>query len=485
MMLPKAFEDYTRRLMGETLYERFLSGMNNPPSTSIRLNPFKVKSLLNGKPGRVLPVGETTPVSWCQLGYYLPERPNFTFDPLLHAGLYYVQESSSMFICEVVRQLFNEPVLMLDLCAAPGGKSTAIRSVLPEGSLLVSNEPVKLRASILSENVQKFGHPDMVVTNNYPKDFKKAGMQFDAILADVPCSGEGMFRKDADAINEWSPENVDHCWRLQRSIVEDIWPCLRPGGLLIYSTCTLNAHEDEENVAWIADTLGAEVVPLQIDDNWHITGALTRNLPVYRFIPGITPGEGLFTAVLRKRGECDPVKWQSDNSGVSSDGKTRKRGKASQNHNAKVPTYNEWLEGDYDITTNNDRFVAIPKVWSSLYNTMKSRLHVIHAGVELGVSKGKDLIPDTSLALSIRLKDGAFPIANLNADDAIAYLRREAIRLDSSLPKGFVLASYKGNPLGFLKNLGNRANNLYPQEWRIRSSHTEQRDADILLVTNE
>ena len=471
MLLPKAFEDYTRQLMGDARYQRYLDGLALPPSTSIRLNPFKVKDAIDGAVNEVVPDGNTTPVPWCRLGHYLPTRPTFTSDPLLHAGLYYVQESSSMFVCEAVRQLIDEPVLMLDLCAAPGGKSTALRSVLPEGSLLVSNEPVKLRASILSENVQKFGHPDMVVTNNYPKDFQKAGMQFDAILADVPCSGEGMFRKDANAISEWSPENVDHCWRLQRSIVEDIWPCLRPGGWLIYSTCTLNAHEDEENVAWIAETLGADVIPLKTDAEWHITGALTGHLPVYRFSPGITPGEGLFMAVLRKHGHSEAVNWQSDKGNGNSNGKQRKRNKPQAQPAAKGPSYDGWLDGDFEIIANKDRYVAVPKRWQPLYDTMKAKLHVIHAGVELGTTKGKDLIPSPSLALSIRLKEGAFPMAELPQTEAISYLRREAIQLDAGQPKGFTLVTYKGHPLGYVKNIGNRANNLYPQEWRIKSSY--------------
>lgn len=481
MMLPQAFEDYTRQLMGEALYERFLRGINDAPSTSIRLNPFKIKDTSNGEAGRFLPAGEAMPVPWCNLGYCLPTRPNFTFDPLLHAGLYYVQESSSMFICEAVRQLIPSPVLMLDLCAAPGGKSTALRSVLPEGSLLISNEPVKLRASILSENVQKFGHPDMVVTNNYPKDFRNAGLQFDAILADVPCSGEGMFRKDQNAISEWSLDNVEHCRKLQRSIVEDIWPCLRRGGLLIYSTCTINAHEDEENVAWIVEKLGAEVIPLQTEASWNISGALTGSLPAYRFIPGLTPGEGLFMAVLRKHGDSEPVKWQTGKYGDRPEIRTRKKEKAVPSHNIKVPNFDEWLDGEYDISTDNGRLSAIPEAWSTLYRTIKDKLHVIHAGVELGVNKGRDLIPSASLALSIRLKEDAFPKVNLDEANAISYLRREAILLDNAQPKGFTLASYKDKPLGFLKNIGNRANNLYPQEWRIRSSHTEQSCPNIIL----
>ena len=279
MTLPPLFEDYTCRLMGPSLYEKLIESLGQDAPASIRLNPFKSiipeqEQILNAD------IRQASRVPWCENGLILPTRPNFTFDPLLHAGLYYVQESSSMFISEVLRQLVHEPVVMLDLCAAPGGKTTATRAVLPAGSLLFTNEPMKLRANILSENIQKFGHSDVIVTNNYPKDYRKAGQLFDIILADVPCSGEGMFRKDPNAIDEWSSQNVEKCTALQRSIIEDIWPCLREGGLLVYSTCTFNAHENEENVNWIAQNLGADFVQLEIPDEWNITVSLIDSNPV-------------------------------------------------------------------------------------------------------------------------------------------------------------------------------------------------------------
>ena len=245
-------------------------------------------------------------------------RPQFTFDPLFHAGCYYVQEAASMFVTHILRAVANSCVPsvasgiaesslftlhsslnVLDLCAAPGGKSTAMRTVLPEGSILVSNEPNPTRAQILLENITKWGWPDCIVTNNYPRDFRKAKAKFDLILCDVPCSGEGMFRKDPATISEWSLQNVEKCWRLQREIVADAWECLNPGGLLIYSTCTFNIKEDEENVRWILDTYDAEPLTIPTDPSWNITGSLLPGFdaPVYRFIPGITRSEGLFVCV--------------------------------------------------------------------------------------------------------------------------------------------------------------------------------------------
>ena len=465
MTLPENFESYTRQLMGEALYGTLERALGQEPLTSIRLNPFKAGS--TAVP--ICPKGGRQ-VAWCPEGWYLPARPNFTFDPLFHAGLYYVQEASSMFISHIVRQLVEKPVMMLDLCAAPGGKTTTARAVLPEGSLLFSNEPMKLRASILAENVQKFGHPDVVVTNNYAADYQRSGLVFDVILADVPCSGEGMFRKDEGAIGEWSKENVEKCWQLQQSIVEDVWPCLRPGGLLIYATCTFNAHEDEENVNWIAETLGAELVEIETRAEWNITGSLIDSHPVYRFIPGKTEGEGLFVAVLRKLGDSERVLSLTND---KTDKKKKRHGdKRSGGHLAESwPKATDWLEGSYSIAKRGDLLVAIPQWWHDRYLQACEQLHVIHAGVTLGTTKGKDMVPHESLAHSIRLKQGQPESMELDYAQAIAYLRKETITLPPSAPRGIVLLTYKGQPLGFGKNIGNRVNNLYPQEWKIKSSY--------------
>ncbi len=216
--------------MGEERFGRYLLSFEEETPVSIRLNPKKTEGL-------VVADGERVP--WCRGGYYLPKRPNFTFDPLLHAGCYYVQEAASMFLDEALRQHLPHGVqTALDLCAAPGGKSTLLRSVLPEDCLLYSNEPMRQRANILAENVQKWGWANHIVTNNYPRDYRKAKMKFDVILCDVPCSGEGMFRKDEATIREWSPQNVEKCAQLQRDIVSEAWQCLSEGGLMIYSTCT-------------------------------------------------------------------------------------------------------------------------------------------------------------------------------------------------------------------------------------------------------
>lgn len=409
--------------MGEELYATLKHGLEGKPEVSIRFNPYKDgRRRIDGQDDNGTLHGcELTPVPWCKDGYYLSRKPEFIFDPLLHAGAYYVQEASSMFLDFVLRQLVRKPVAMLDLCAAPGGKTTCAMGALPKGSILCSNEPVKKRASILMENVEKYGHPDIIVTNNYAKDYAKARMSFDVILTDVPCSGEGMFRKDAFAIEDWSKAKVMECQRLQRSIVEDIWQCLKPGGILIYSTCTFNAKEDEENVQWIAEELGAS--PLAIEDvkpEWNITGALSGDLPVCRFIPGKSRGEGLFMAVLRKDGELS-------------------------------------LESN---PTTSRQFKDIAK-----------KLHVLTHGINPHEKKGKKIIPDESLSLSIEQSKNDYPRVEVDHQTAIKYLRREAIVLSSETPKGIVTITFEGLGLGFANNLGNRANNLFPQEWRIKTTH--------------
>ena len=420
MQLPEDFVRETQQLMGEARFNSYLEAFHEEAPVSIRMNPKK--SLELGTP-----CSQPSPVPWCREGYYLEGRPQFTFDPLFHAGCYYVQEAASMFVTHVLRELSNllpltipeqssptrslshlSPLNVLDMCAAPGGKSTAMLSVLPEGSTLVSNEPIPTRAQILLENITKWGAPNCIVTNNYPRDFKKAKAKFDLILCDVPCSGEGMFRKDPATISEWSVQNVEKCWRLQREIVADAWECLNPGGIMIYSTCTFNTKENEENVRWIMDTFDAEPLDIPTDPSWHITGSLLPDFeaPVYRFIPGITRSEGLFVCVMHKRGEWREV-----------------RGKRN----------------------------------------------------DLQQLKGLSILSPLTSHLS--------PLnIDLSYSEALKYLRGEALVLPSDTPRGLVTVTYKGFALGPVKNIGNRANNLYPKPWRIKTTHLPTEEVKIIDI---
>lgn len=459
MTLPKDFELYTRNLMGEKLYEAFNQGLSEEAPTSIRINPFKVDAdnIIIGNGNELVP--------WCKYGHYLSGRPPFTFDPMLHSGAYYVQEASSMFIDHVVRQTFgSEPMNVLDLCAAPGGKSTCAMSALPEGSMLFSNEPIRPRAMVLAENITKFGKDNMVVTNNYPADYKKAKMVFDAIIADVPCSGEGMFRKDEVATEEWTPEAVISCAERQWNIVESVWPTLRQGGYLVYSTCTYNRAEDEDNVLRICQELGAELVPIATDPSWGIVGDTTgRELPVYHFFPHHAKGEGLFLALLRKTAEAPQLKEKKN--------KRQRGGKQSTaiKGGAQVAAWLKQNEAFKLLRIDEAHITAVREALADDVQRICNTVRALTAGVLLVEEKGNKRIPQHALALSMQRNAEAFPTVALTREEALTYLRREALVLSPDVPRGYVIATYQGHSLGFLNNLGSRANNLYPQEWRIRN----------------
>lgn len=464
MNLPADFIDSVTALLGAEESEKFFLSLAQKPPVSIRFNPSKnIASQVSGF---------RTPLSkllWSDWGYYLPERLTFTFDPLFHAGAYYVQEASSMFLEQAIRHCTQErPVLALDLCAAPGGKSTHIRSLLPQGSLLVANEVIRSRSRVLAENLTKWGHPGVMVVNNDPSDFGKTGVEFDLIVADVPCSGEGMFRKDPAAVDEWSLQNVEICWQRQRRIIGDIWANLKPGGILIYSTCTYNTKENEENIRWISNELGADVIEIPVAGEWNVTGNLAGyDFPVYRFLPHKTQGEGFFIAVLRKHeGEGDSITPVAT---VSKKGRKESASSAMKD----MEGIKKWLtDADYfNFSLSEGKITASSRYYEEAQNVLKRTLKVVQTGITVGEQKGKDIIPSHSLALSNVLNTASFATAEVSFEQAIAYLRKEAIVLSNDVPKGYVLITYKNMPLGFAKNLGNRANNLYPPDWRIRSGY--------------
>lgn len=474
MILPDDFVAQTEKLFGTELWNIAKDALKGEPEVSIRLNPFKCDV------GVCKTADDGGEVSWCNNGFYLSGRKGFTFDPLFHAGVYYVQEASSMFLDFVLRSFMpDRPLMALDLCAAPGGKSTVARAALPENSLLISNEPIKTRAQILAENMQKFGHPDVIVTNNYPQDIRRSGLTFDVIIADVPCSGEGMFRKDETAIKEWNLKNVDKCWRLQREIVTDAWHCLRDGGLFVYSTCTFNSLEDEENILYMVENLGAEVLGVSLDDEWNITGSLLPALdkPVFRFIPGRTRGEGLFMAVLRKTGNDDTIGGKGRQRKGRFDRKTKENGKA-------VKPDMSWLKqpDKYELIKNDNAFYAVSKAWKDVYMQASSALHVLSAGVPLGEIKGKDIVPSHALALSAAFDVSSFHKVELEYSQAMSYLRKDAVSLPAETPTGYVLLTFRNVPIGFCKNIGNRANNLYPAEWKIKSTHIPDAYTEIIKL---
>ena len=444
------------------LYEPLVEGLRGAPGVSIRLNPRKVDV------ARAVVTDAVRRVPWADGGYVLRERPDFTFDPMLHAGAYYVQEAASMFVGYVTRQLADGPVLVLDLCAAPGGKSTAVSAALPDGSLLLCNETIRGRANVLDENICKWGDGDVIVTNDSAQAIARANLPpFDIVIADVPCSGEGMFRKDPAAAATWSVAGVARCARLQRDIIAAIWPSLRDGGILIYSTCTFNTTENEANAEWIATELGADFVHIDVPNSWHIQPALVDSVVAYRFIPGLTEGEGLFVAVLRKHAT----------------GTDKARKKATENakkaaENADIPLNDST---SYCLRELSGRVIAVKRAWAHIYDAVAAQLRVLHAGIALHQRRGKDVVPEAALALASALNRNAFPSVEVGRDTAISYLRRESITLPATAERGYVLLTYRNLPIGFVKNIGNRANNLYPQEWRIRSTHVPEA-AEIITI---
>ena len=444
-MLPVEFIESIRQQLGNEA-ELLLRALETEPVTSIRLNT-KLDVLTFDC--------DTDEVPWHIDGYYLSERPQFTLDPLFHAGCYYVQEASSMFLQQVLEQYVDPSSLVLDLCAAPGGKSTLISEYLGHDGLLLSNEVVRQRVFVLSENIQKWGNGNTVVTHNSAAEYgEKCRHLFDCLVVDAPCSGEGMFRKDEQARSEWSLKAVKQCAERQRSILMDVWDALKPGGVLIYSTCTFNAEENEKNVEWIAESLGAEVLPIDYDPSWGIVEGSMG----YHFYPHKTKGEGFYICALRKNEDeaLNPVKIKV------------KEAKAMP-HPEYLPVMRSWLQHPDDWAIRYaDRFAtAYPLKYKEIIDWFSTQLTCISTGFGLGEERGKGIAPQHSLSMLKDLRKEAFPNIALTREQALAYLRTEALNL-SDVPLGLVLVTYEGVPLGFAKNVGNRQNNLYPNEWRIR-----------------
>lgn len=422
---------------------------------SIRFNPLKA-----GKPSHSH-LAEQVP--WCSNGYYLSERPFFTFDPLLHAGVYYVQEASSMFVEQAMRQhtRLDEQLKVLDLCAAPGGKSTLIQSLINNESLLVSNEVIKARVQVLEENIIKWGASNVIITNNDSRDFTKLGNFFDVIVIDAPCSGSGLFRKDSEAISEWNSENVIHCSLRQKRILADVIPCLKPGGIIIYSTCSYSEEEDESILDWMLAEFPLSSLKISLQPEWKIveTCSEQRGAYGYRFYPDKLKGEGFFLSVLRYDGMDDAsALTKKKNSRLETAGKTE------------LATITPFLMPDNNlgIYKLGDRFFGLKAFLENDLAMIQNLLYIKKAGVVIGKLAGQDLIPDHQLALSDLLNNKVVAI-ELNRDQALQYLRKEEVSVNAET-KGWVLVNFEGYHLGWVKVLQNRVNNYYPKDWRILKS---------------
>ena len=424
--------------------------LNDAP-TAIRVNPFKPSTPKTDQQ-----------VPWCADGFYLNTRPSFTFDPLFHAGCYYVQEASSMFIDHIfknIRQNDAEPVKVLDLCAAPGGKSTLLNSAIGAADLLLANEIIKTRVPVLTDNLSRWGQANVIVSNNDPKDIGRLKSFFDIMLVDAPCSGSGMFRKDPQAMNEWSEANVELCHQRQERILADVLPALKEDGYLIYSTCSYSHQENEDILDWLCQEFEMESIRIPIYQEWGIieTQSALQKAWGYRFYPGQVKGEGLFAACLKKK----------TNTGELGTFKNNMQQKISSKEIDQVKTYINNPDNFYYFKVNDD-WLAINREHKETLNILQRHLYLKKSGVRVGKLMGKDLIPDHELALSTIINKDAVLQTELNHDQAIQYLRRDNIDINTT-EKGWSLMNFEGHALGWAKLLPNRINNYYPKEIRIFS----------------
>lgn len=447
----RQLEDILCRAVGPQGVPVAMEAFGEAPSVSVRVNPSKVPdpaAFVREHFG-----GEPSPVPWSPFGCILSSRPVFTLDPLFHCGCYYVQDSSAMAVGHVFRKVLKEidvrerPVRVLDLCAAPGGKTTDLASSLRleygDRFILVANEVMKGRASVLAGNVAIWGDPNVVVTSCDPKAFSVLEGFFDVIVADVPCSGEGMFRKDEEAVSNWSPDVVELCAARQKRIVADVWPALRRGGVMVYSTCTFEKAENDETVLWVARELGAEMLDTGLSGMEGVISTPLGSL----LVPGFVKGEGQYVSALARKDGADGC--------IFNDAKQRKNSPG---------TATERMKGNM--------LVRIPESIVREVSALDA-LHPLMCGVALGTVKGKDLIPSADLALSLYFPEDTYPRVEVDLHTALSFLHRDTLVLPDA-PAGYIAVCHECHPLGFVKNIGNRCNNLHPQQRRIRMNITNQ-----------
>jgi 16S rRNA C967 or C1407 C5-methylase (RsmB/RsmF family)/NOL1/NOP2/fmu family ribosome biogenesis protein len=427
----------------------FEQALEQETPISIRVNPRKNTFNTTG----------LASVPWCAEGVYLPERPNFTLDPLFQVGSYYVQEASSMLLSETLRQTvnLNRPLRVLDLCAAPGGKSTLLASMLSPDSMLICNEVIRSRVSVLRENMDKWGYPNVVLSSHDPEDMPNLAGFFDVVVVDAPCSGEGLFRKDPSAMDEWSEANVQLCSGRQKRILAAAAPLLDEGGILIYSTCTYNDAENRENIQFLTEN-GFRARPLDLPDEWNVVEKETDKAIGYQCYPHRVKGEGFFISVFKKTAFTAAVKL---------DARTFRSIRALRPR--ETASAAKWLQNPADFSfweKPNGDVMALPKSLEKQFLFLDSAIHNKGFGLEMGQFKGTDFIPSHALALSTAINKD-LPAVALTKENALRYFKKENLVFDEPV-KGWLLAQYEGQNLGWVKGVGNRVNNYLPKDWRIR-----------------
>jgi 16S rRNA C967 or C1407 C5-methylase (RsmB/RsmF family)/NOL1/NOP2/fmu family ribosome biogenesis protein len=420
--------------------EALLGSLQDQSPTSLRLHPTKGKGLFI----------DQEKIFWEENGRYLDVRPVFTLDPLFQCGSYYVQEASSMFVGYVLKQSLDltNNIKVLDLCAAPGGKSTQLLSLINNESLVVSNEIIPSRNKILQHNIIKWGNPNSIVTQNNAADYRKSKILFDVVIVDAPCSGEGLFRKDEAAKSEWSLENVVKCSIRQTEILADIVHCLKPNGILIYSTCTFEPAENDDQILKLITEF--EFEKIEVDS---IPEGIVKTKFGYQFFPHKIKGEGFYLSILKNK-----------SSSVAS----------TKNKTKKLPIvknvdgfFNDFLHEskDFQPLLIEDQLYAIPNHLIDDFLSLKDSMYVRHAGIFMGTIKGKDLIPSLNLALSTSINKN-IPFVEVDLQTALTYLKCETINLNCNF-KGWGTINFQGQRLGWIKVIPGRINNYFPKEYRI------------------
>jgi 16S rRNA C967 or C1407 C5-methylase (RsmB/RsmF family)/NOL1/NOP2/fmu family ribosome biogenesis protein len=446
MNLPVEFASSMKAQLGDD-FPAFEAALSESLPTSVRFNP--IKKIDEGR----LDISNRVP--WCEQGHYLKHRPVFTLDPAFHAGAYYVQEASSMFLHHALKQIvdFSKPLKVLDLCAAPGGKSTLLAALLGEKDLLVVNEVIKARVNILKENMLKWGFPHVVVVNQDPETFSDLEGFFDIVLVDAPCSGEGLFRKDPKAMNEWSGSQVAMCAARQKRILSAAGLLVAPDGYLVYSTCTYNTQENLENVKWLTRTLDFESQDFDVPAEWGIA----KNENTFQFYPHKVQGEGFFLAVLKQNArEENRLK-----------GNLKLYKLPSNQSELLRPWIKASIFEDYQFYSKKEgTILALHKDHLKWYSVLFQALTKRSSGLEIGIFKGQSFVPSHGLALSTIVSDTLSSL-ELTEEAALKYLKKEAFET-ADAPDGWLLVRFCQLNLGWAKKMGDRVNNYLPTEWRIR-----------------
>lgn len=363
-----------------------------------------------------------------------------------------------MFLEEIIRSVFPDhsttSYKVLDLCAAPGGKTTHLSSLFPE-SIVVANEVIKTRVPVLSENAVKWGMENILVSSNDAADFKALPGYFDLIVTDAPCSGSGMFRKDPEAISEWSLQHVALCSQRQRRIIQDSWTALKENGILVYCTCSFSKEENEDILDWIAETFAVESIPARRSVEWGIVETLSDKSRMYgyRFYPDKIKGEGFFIACMRKKETADArvLKPQSFLH-------------LSKREESVVASYIKQPER-YSVVRVKEEMRIIEKSYKEELAVLYAALYVKKMGVNAGRIIKNELVPDHELALSTIISPDKGAI-DADLETALEFLRKKDIP-SGNAAKGWNVVRFMGHNLGWVKVLPNRVNNYYPSASRI------------------